>query len=201
MVEPGNARIIGRRLGEVNGASDVRAHAPRLVVLSWLVCILCAACGGRETKAEADLEAARVLFQEKKVTEAVAALRDLIATYPDTDSGRLAQKDLQLYQGLLDAARLDRLRRARATLVLAARALDRSRRAQGRWPDRLDQLVPRQLMEVPLDPWDRPLAYARLGAGYRRASYGADASPGGEGEDRDLVVESGAFVEDVPEAR
>jgi hypothetical protein len=42
-------------------------------------------------------------------------------------------------------------------------ALERFRRARGRWPERLSELVPAYLRELPVDPFDgRPLRYRRL---------------------------------------
>jgi len=48
--------------------------------------------------------------------------------------------------------------------------------------------------DVPKDPWDRPYMYRSPGEGgrpYDLYSYGADGSPGGEGDNRDVTSWAG----------
>ena len=40
---------------------------------------------------------------------------------------------------------------------------------------------------VPADPWNRPYIYRAIGDGYELSSLGADARPGGRGDDADEV--------------
>jgi hypothetical protein len=65
---------------------------------------------------------------------------------------------------------------ARRRAGVAALAVERYRIAhQGALPDKLDTLVPRQLAEVPVDPYDgQPLRFRRLGKGYVVYSVGSD---------------------------
>jgi general secretion pathway protein G len=44
------------------------------------------------------------------------------------------------------------------------------------------------LAELPADPWARPYAYRRAGAGFELMSFGKDGRPGGEGLDADLAL-------------
>src|SRR5262249_12834224 len=54
-------------------------------------------------------------------------------------------------------------------------ALERFRRANNRWPDRLTELVPILLSRVPVDPFDAaPLRYRRLDDGVAVYSIGPD---------------------------
>jgi hypothetical protein len=64
---------------------------------------------------------------------------------------------------------------ARLRCALVAVAAERHRRANDRWPDRLADLVPAQLREVPADPYDGvSLRYRRLGDGVVIYAVGAD---------------------------
>jgi hypothetical protein len=61
----------------------------------------------------------------------------------------------------------------RTTAVMVA--LERFRRARGRWPERLAELVPAYLREVPTDPFDgRPLRYRRRADGVVVYSIGSN---------------------------
>jgi general secretion pathway protein G len=57
-----------------------------------------------------------------------------------------------------------------------------------RYPDTLQDLVPRYLSEVPKDGWDRPFIYRSQGTRgpYDIVSLGEDGLPGGEGANADL---------------
>src|SRR6185369_14676771 len=79
--------------------------------------------------------------------------------------------------------------RSLATLI----AVERYRQANGRWPDRLDELKPRYLKEVPLDPYDgKPLRYRRLGDGVIVYSVGPDGADDGGVLDRQNPQRAGA---------
>jgi hypothetical protein len=174
---PGS-RIIERGSGEVNGRRTLaRAFAVAFVALA------CAACS-RDSRAERALDAARNEVRLGRLEQAVKELDAVASEYAGTEAARAAEKDAILYRGLIEAARLDPLRRARDLLVQTARALERRRAAL---PETLD---------APLDPWGRELVYERTARGYRLASFGADGVPGGE---PDLVVENGRFVADPVE--
>ncbi len=59
--------------------------------------------------------------------------------------------------------------------AVAALAAERYRQAEGRWPERLDDLVPRYLDRVPADPFDdRPLRLKRTADGMVIYSIGPD---------------------------
>lgn len=62
----------------------------------------------------------------------------------------------------------------------AALAIERFRLAHGKLPEKIDEIVPRFLPAVPLDPFDgRPLRYHRLAKGYVVYSVGGDCHDDG----------------------
>jgi hypothetical protein len=82
-----------------------------------------------------------------------------------------------LTKGIDWAKQARRFHRAQAELRCAAAALaaERHRLAEGRWPDRLDALVPRYLAAVPADPFDgQPIRLRRLVGGLVVYSVGPD---------------------------
>ncbi len=91
---------------------------------------------------------------------------------------------------------------AKAQIELLGEALDQFRLDTGRYPttsEGLDALIHNPGIEgwdgpylkknvVPKDPWGRPYQYQSPGThgDYDLFSYGADGSPGGEGENKDI---------------
>jgi hypothetical protein len=180
------SRIIERASGEVNGRPRLpRAlAAPLAAMLAVLLAVLALSCS-REAGAQRLLDEARGEVKRERLPEAVALLERVTKEYAGTPAAARAEKDLILYRGLLQATRLDPLRRARDLLVQTARQLERAHGERGSWPEALGTAV--------LDPWGRPLVYERTARGYRLACWGADGSPGGE---PDLVVVNGRFQQD-----
>jgi hypothetical protein len=67
-----------------------------------------------------------------------------------------------------------------AHAIQVALAVERSRRAEGRWPEALGRLVPKYLAAVPVDPYDGlPLRYRRTAEGVVVYSVGPDERDGG----------------------
>jgi hypothetical protein len=73
-------------------------------------------------------------------------------------------------------------RREYATLrcLTALVAAERFRRAKGHWPDKLEELQPNFLAEIPADPYDgKPLRYKRVADGVVVYSVGPDGADNG----------------------
>jgi hypothetical protein len=78
----------------------------------------------------------------------------------------------------------------RSLIVLLA--AERFRRVDGHWPESIEQLRPKYLAEVPLDPFDgKPMRYQRLTDGIQVYSVGPDESDNGGNVDREKPMEPG----------
>jgi hypothetical protein len=156
--------------------------------------------GCREQHAERLYREAGRKVERGDLAAAVTRYDRILAEYPDTLAAARAKSDVILYRGLLDASKRYPVRRAGDLLIQAARALERYRLAGGSLPSSLRDLVPTYLPSEPVDPWGRALEYRlKPGGGYVISCRGADGAEGGAGENRDLVVEDGRFVEGNPE--
>jgi len=92
------------------------------------------------------------------------------------------------------AATFHALQRVAQTAV----ALRLYRRERGHYPERLDELVPKYLPSVPVDPFDgKPLRYKRLGRGFKVWSVGQNMKDEGGVEKRPLWVEGDIVWESV----
>lgn len=169
-----------------------------VVAIALASVVLASSCGGRERRAERLWRQALERAEHGDHQGAVDRLQRLIDQYPDADIADKARDQIIVFQGLATAVQSYPTRRAREILVQVARAVEAYRRQNGRFPATLDALVPRQLPEVPPDPWDAALSYESTGRGYRLRSDGADRSPGGTGDDADIVVVDGRFVASSP---
>jgi hypothetical protein len=78
------------------------------------------------------------------------------------------------------ATEADRRSQAMLRSAIAAVAAERFRRARGRWPESIAELVPAYLAAVPRDPYDgRPLRLRRLADGLVIYSVGSDLADDG----------------------
>jgi hypothetical protein len=78
---------------------------------------------------------------------------------------------------------------------ITAIAVERFRRADRRWPNQLDDLVPRYLSSVPIDPFDgQPLRFRRLQDGVIIYTVGEDQNDDGG---RRVLIQPGAPDRDV----
>ncbi len=96
-----------------------------------------------------------------------------------------------------------KVKAARAQIELLGTALDTFRLDAGRYPTSQEGLEalrrqpggvskwdgPYLKKEVPLDPWGKPYVYKSPGdqGPYDLLSYGADGTPGGDGDNRDIT--------------
>jgi general secretion pathway protein G len=96
-----------------------------------------------------------------------------------------------------------KLKTTRAQIELFGTALDTFRLDVGRYPTTDEGLQalrqkpgglerwdgPYLKKELPLDPWTKPYVYRSPGENgpYEIVSYGADGTPGGEGDNRDIT--------------
>jgi hypothetical protein len=76
---------------------------------------------------------------------------------------------------------------AQVRALMALVAAERYRMKNKAWPDKLEQLKPTFLAEVPLDPFDgKPMRYRKLADGVVAYSVGQDGKDGGGNVDRSL---------------
>ena len=86
---------------------------------------------------------------------------------------------------------------AQAQMANIATALDTYRLDMGAYPAALEGLIENDtgrgtwagpyMREVPADPWGNPYVYSAEGSNFSLISYGADRTPGGEGDDADIT--------------
>jgi hypothetical protein len=187
---------------EVNDRSwilSIRNHLFKdgrwLVICVLLLACICTACT-RESKAERLHSAAKEHVKDGELKEAVKLYDRLLEEYGDTEAARSASKEAVLYRGLSDAVKSYSARSARDLVLETARAIQKYRRGKQSWPRTLEDLVPKYLRKVPIDPWGRQLFYAakESGRGYWLACYGEQGLSGGIGDNADWLVEDGSFV-------
>ena len=170
-------RIIGRSLGQVNGAW-----------LFLLALVACAACT-HESAATRAYEKAQAHIEKDEIDDAVKELEAIVERYPETKIASQAKEDLTLYRGLTEAVETYPERSVRDSMIRAARQVWLYRSRRGSWPQTLDAV------RAPQDPWGRPLLYkVKPGGGYVLGCLGSDGQPGGDAEARDLFIEDRSFV-------
>jgi hypothetical protein len=155
-----------------------------------LLCVLCG-CQEEDRTAEALLAEGQVLFKAGDYSGMMARFQRILDEYPRSRAADLVRQDWGFYQDLLrvEAQRLPTI--AAQDLRRLGQSLEEHRSRQGRYPDRLEQLVPHWTEAIPADPWGRPYAYRRQRPGYVLETLGRDGEKGGDGEDADIRVVDG----------
>jgi hypothetical protein len=157
------------------------------------------------------------LNQQGKGLEAKVLFEQLAARFPDTDSGKQARKDVVLVESFVKRDFQERRKANHLNLKRIVDALTRYQAKRTEFPERLLDLVPEYLEQVPESPWGHPFLYrpyvtvpmveiaGRRGAvtqkfntkldGYYLACLGTDMAPGGEGLAADLLVKNGEWLD------
>jgi len=168
----------------------------KTVGLCLCIALASVACTSDEERAKRLSRKAVAAVEAQQIDEAIAMYRDVIDRFPQTVAAQQARDRITFLSGLANSVDRFSSRTARDLMVETARAVQRYRYRQGRYPDRLDDLKPKMLREAPIDPWGRSLQYTRFENGYRLSCLGADGRRGGDGEATDIVVVNGKFVSD-----
>jgi len=163
-----------------------------------LLAIIASSCGGDERRAQRLWRQAIERVEKGDTQGAVDRLQEVIDNFPDSQAAEKARSQIVVYRGLATAVENYPQRRAREMIVQLSRAIERFRRAKGRAPTTLDELVPSELTSIPNDPWDRPFGYVATGRSYRLTCEGGkgdgSAAPGWAG----LLVVDGEFRANTP---
>jgi hypothetical protein len=115
----------------------------------------------------------------------------------EAEIGALEQSAILVWRlapGLARVANAHRYKQAHVRSQIACLAAERYRRAHGRWPNSLADLVPTELSAVPVDPFDgQPLRFRRSAEGVVIYSVGMDGKDdGGTLYDGPRSIEPGA---------
>jgi hypothetical protein len=109
-----------------------------------------------------------------------------------------------LMPGIAKVAEACRRKQAQVRALLVLVAVERYRMKNKTWPDKLDQLKPGLLAEVPLDPYDgKPMRYGKLADGVVVYSIGQNEKDDGGNVDRSagLPLDEGWRLWDVTSRR
>lgn len=189
----------------------------RLARLAIPLCLLLG-CESEDTRLPGKIyEEALKLNQQGKGLEAKVLMEQLAARFPESDAGKQARKDVVLIDSFLKRDLRDGQRALKLNMKRILDALTRYQGKRGEYPERLADLVPEYLEQIPSAPWGHPFLYrpyvkvpveeitGRRGAltqrfntkldGYYLASLGTDLQPGGEGLAADLLARDGDWVD------
>jgi len=181
--------LIGRLSRTASGLAAVLAAALAVAIVTPG----CSSSRGHELREEASR-----LAQQGRYDEAIGALERAHQAYEGEPEAKEVEKQITLYRGLLESERKEKRRRANEDLIALGRSLHERRVSTGHFPASIaDLAAPGAAATV--DPWGRPYRYLLQAGGsrYKLGCLGADGQPGGEGDDQDLLVDTGEFSKDL----
>lgn len=165
-----------------------------------LVCVFAAAggllgaSGCAEWRAERALKRAVAEVDKRATGDTRKDLRKIVERWPETKAAARAREEIEWLDDLDESSHRGRGLLAWDAVRRVARAVERYRTTNRRYPERFDDLVPRFLAGAVRDPWGQAIGYRRTASGYQTICYGADGIPGGHGEATDILVENGREI-------
>jgi hypothetical protein len=177
------------------------ARRGRLTRGVWiLVAAACGACGDPERVPDQLFAEASASIASGDYAEGVAGMRRILDEFPKSRAAGTVRHDWLYYEELV-AIQADRLPvLAAEDLRVLGRALESYKARVGRYPANLELLSPRDLAQVPVDPWGRAYRYRIASRSCIVETFGKDGVDGGTGEDRDMRLADGV-LHNAPRAR
>lgn len=187
------------------------ARLLRLCCLLLLVLPLTAeSCGKKERMAQALFEKGKRLEKAKQYPQAIEIYKKIQEKYPESEAAKQVKQsvDFTLIEQAMAIDRLKNVNDVKDHLKGIAKAVEGFYFKESRYPASLDELVPSYMPAVPRDPWGARYIYGvtnashaiidaadPTAAGYMVAWFGRDRIPGGDGDDTDVFIRSGQFLE------
>ncbi len=140
------------------------------------------------------LKKADYFYEKGDLRKALFLYKELMDNYPETKSGKIAAENYVRYSQMLQSEieankkiNFDRTKRL-------ARAVELYYRDFRRYPETVDDLIPKYIPKRILDVWGNPIVYKRMKKGYIVACFGKDGIIGGIDEDTDFFIQNGEVV-------
>ena len=167
-------------------------------------------CSKDEKLAEKLLERGKRLEKARQYTQALEVYDQLKKKYPQSHAAKTVENSVD-FKFIEEAIKIDRMKNVNEVkehLKLLAKAVETYYFAENAYPPNVDVLVPTYIPALPRDPWGARYTYGLVDGdnkivpagspvvdGYIIAWFGKDRIPGGEGDDSDVFVRKGQFVQ------
>ena len=151
-------------------------------------------------KAVLMLKKADYFYEKGELRKALYIYKQVMDAYPDSKSGKIAAENYVRYSQMLQSEieankkiNFDRTKRL-------ARAVELYYRDYRKYPESIDDLIPKYIPKRIVDVWGNPLVYKKTKTGYIVACFGKDGIIGGKDEDTDFFIQDGEVVT-IPEIK
>ncbi len=145
-------------------------------------------------KASLMLKKADYFYEKGELRKALFFYKEIMESYPETKSGKLAAENYirysQMLQSEIEANKKINFDRTKTL----ARAIELFYRDYRRYPNSIDDLIPKYIPKRIVDVWGNPLVYKKTKDGYVVACFGKDGIIGGIDEDTDFFIQNGEVV-------
>ena len=167
-------------------------------------------CNQDERIAKRLFDKGKRLEKAHQYSQAADVYHAIQKKFPKTAAARQVNEsvDFEFISQALNINKMKNITDVKESLGEIAKAVGRFYFKENRYPARLDELVPAYMAALPRDPWGARFSYAVTtkegevvdpetedAGGYLIAWFGKDRIPGGSGDDADIVVSAGRFIE------
>ncbi len=140
------------------------------------------------------LQKADFFYEKGQLRKALYLYKQLMESYPNTKSGKVAADNYVRYSQMLQTEieankkiNFDRTKQL-------ARAVELYFRDYRKYPDSVEDLIPKYIPKKITDVWGNPIVYKKTKDGYVVACFGKDGIIGGIDEDTDFFIQNGEVV-------
>ncbi len=163
--------------------------------LMFLTILSGVSCEKKEPpKASVMLKKADYFYEKGELRKALMLYKQLMETFPKTESGKIAAENYVRYTQMLNAEIEANKKINFDRTKSLARAVELYYRDHKKYPDSVDDLIPTYIPKRITDVWGNPIIYKRTKDGYLVACFGKDGIIGGTAEDTDFFIQNGEIV-------
>ncbi len=134
------------------------------------------------------------LANQNRIGEAIEVFKEVRDRYGSTEWGAKAAKQLPFYEAANQMSQFSKALLVKEDFRAIGRACEMYKARRDKYPDTIQQLLPEYVKKVMKDPWGRPYLYVADSRHYTLACFGEDQIPGGDGDAKDVILESGKYT-------
>ncbi len=140
------------------------------------------------------LKKADYFYEKGELRKALFLYKQVMDAYPQTKSGKIAAENYirysQMLQSEIEANKKINFDRTKSL----ARAVELYYRDYRKYPNSVEDLIPKYIPKKVVDVWGNPIIYKKTSDGYVVACFGKDGIIGGTDEDTDFFIQNGEVV-------
>lgn len=165
-----------------------------LILLFFSIFLLFGCSESEDPQAALILDEANKASMEGDYQLATELLTEIMNKYPNTTAAKIAAEQYDTFNNFAQRSKEEKTKEIVDKVKHVARAVELYKHQKGKFPNSLDDLIPKYLPSRAYDVWDNLILYKKYKKGYIIASFGKDGVPGGSKNNKDIFLQDGNIV-------